>query len=136
MAARLEISGLQSWGGGGGAGLRGDLNTPREGVAGLIGARLPTRRATQRGFVPQKELKELRMPRAGGSKGRAVGWSPSCSHCTRAASLAPLRIPGRMERLKVSPLLYQAPFSAKKKKMLYYFKAWDMVASREKMFNI
>lgn len=119
------MSGLQSWGG---LGLRGHLG---EGAAGLIWARLPTRRPTQRGFVPQKELKELRMPRAGGSKGCAASWSPSCSHCTQAASLAPLRIPGRMKRLTLSPLLYQAPFSTKKKKMLY-FKAWDVVASREK----
>lgn len=84
MAARLEMRVSQSCGGAG---------APAGSQRG--GGRLPTgqlaHRATQRGLVPGKQRKELRMPSAGGN--------PAPGSQARAAPH-----PGRKEKAPVKPL--------------------------------
>lgn len=106
MAAGLEISGLQSCG-------RADAGAPAGSRRGGGGAELGTvacsatsPQSGTEGICATKTAEGAQYAQCRREQGRAAGWSPGCSHCTRAARLAPLRILGRRKRLQLSPLLY------------------------------
>lgn len=81
--------------------------------------------------MPQKQLKELRVPSAGGSRD---GLEPRLLALHQGSQACAALHPGQNEKAPVKPFAVPSPFPSPKKLILYFI-AWD-IASREKKGSV